>query len=70
MLRAHIRLEVERGEQALTEAGHLVNAGLWYGAMSRAYYAVLHHAQKVLQDARILCGELAGWLRRKALLAS
>ncbi|MBI3184463.1 MAG: HEPN domain-containing protein [Myxococcales bacterium] len=44
-LRANIESEADRGGQALREAEELLRAELFYGAASRAYYAVFHLAR-------------------------
>ena len=45
--------ELERARACLAEAGTLRDAGLPYGAASRAYYAVFHGAQALLYSAGI-----------------
>lgn len=46
--RQNIGLEVERGSQALQAARVLLEQGLLADAVSRAYYAMLHHARTLL----------------------
>lgn len=43
-----IKLEIERGDEALKSAELLLAAGLQRDAMSRTYYAVLHYARALL----------------------
>ena len=43
-----IRLEIERGDEALKSAELLLAAGLQRDAMSRTCYAVLHYARALL----------------------
>lgn len=42
------RAEIERANEALLEAKKLVEVGLIYGALSRAYYAVFHAVRALL----------------------
>ena len=44
-LRGNAADEIARGEAALAEADKLLSVDLFYGAASRAYYAVFHHAR-------------------------
>lgn len=52
-LQLHVRLECERGEQALSEAEKLIGLQLHYGGVSRAYYAVFHHARALALAAGV-----------------
>ena len=49
---AHVSAEIERGEQSLDAAEALVGRGLLKDAISRAYFAALHHAFALLILAR------------------
>jgi uncharacterized protein len=44
----NLRLEMERGAQALAAARLLLEGGLYADAASRAYYAALYHARALL----------------------
>lgn len=46
--RVHIEAELARGREALRAAEALLAAGLLNDAVSRAYYAALHHALALL----------------------
>ncbi len=47
-VRAHVRAEVARGDDALRAARELLKLGLVNDAVSRAYYAALHIARGLL----------------------
>lgn len=46
--RENVSLELEAAERCATEATTLRSAGLWSGAVSRAYYAMFHLGRALL----------------------
>lgn len=50
-LEANVRLEAERGDQALAASERLLGLGLLYDSASRGYYAVFHYARALCLTA-------------------
>jgi uncharacterized protein (UPF0332 family) len=46
--RKNIAIEVERGDEALREANHLLSGSMPTGAVSRAYFGAFHYARALL----------------------